>query len=148
MGLPVESEVLQAIENGLILFSDACHQLIRVVHLLYHGDFDWPGITIANQMIGSFGAIPWRFCTEDYNLALRGGAQSGYQLEGEPVTACWDDGLAPALRAHGMAIAEEGNVDDLINDFEGLYSNLMVPNKAPQEFTARACSASMPVISI
>lgn len=34
LGLPVESEVLQAIENGLILFSDACHQLIRVVQEL------------------------------------------------------------------------------------------------------------------
>lgn len=84
--------------------------------LRYHGDFDWPGIAIANQVMGSFGAIPWRFCTGDYDLALRGRERSGYQLKGEPVTACWDDGLAPAFRARGLAVAEEALADDLIND--------------------------------
>ncbi|MGI9148995.1 MAG: DUF2399 domain-containing protein [Chloroflexota bacterium] len=28
--------------------------------LLYHGDFDWPGLTIANSIITPFNAGPWR----------------------------------------------------------------------------------------
>jgi uncharacterized protein (TIGR02679 family) len=27
-------------------------------HLLYHGDFDWPGITIANGLFARFGVAP------------------------------------------------------------------------------------------
>jgi uncharacterized protein (TIGR02679 family) len=27
--------------------------------LLYHGDFDWPGLRIANRVMRSFGAQPW-----------------------------------------------------------------------------------------
>ena len=37
--------------------------------LRYHGDFDWPGITIANAMI-AHGCRPWRFAAADYDEAL------------------------------------------------------------------------------
>ncbi|MBI5165873.1 MAG: TIGR02679 family protein [Magnetospirillum sp.] len=95
--------------------------------LCYHGDFDWPGISIANQMIGKYGAKPWRFCAGDYDLAFRGGVRSGYELAGQPVVACWDAGLAPALRARGLAIAEEGLADDLIKDLAGREWDLVEP---------------------
>ncbi|HET8640711.1 MAG TPA: TIGR02679 family protein, partial [Pseudonocardiaceae bacterium] len=37
--------------------------------LRYHGDFDWPGITIANGIIGRFGARPWRLDSGAYRSA-------------------------------------------------------------------------------
>src|SRR5207253_6117247 len=36
------------------------------VRLLYHGDFDWGGIRIANLMRRRYGAEPWRFSVNDY----------------------------------------------------------------------------------
>jgi len=36
------------------------------VELHYHGDFDWPGITIANQLIAIHGCVPWRMSADDY----------------------------------------------------------------------------------
>ena len=37
--------------------------------LYYHGDFDWPGIGIGNFVMQQFGALAWRFRTEDYRAA-------------------------------------------------------------------------------
>ena len=28
--------------------------------LRYRGDFDWPGVAIANRVVTDFGAVPWR----------------------------------------------------------------------------------------
>lgn len=42
-------------------------QLARAgARLLYHGDFDWPGLRIANLVIRSFRAEPWRLGAGDY----------------------------------------------------------------------------------
>ena len=38
--------------------------------LRYHGDFDWPGITIANVLVGTHRCRPWRFGAADYVEAL------------------------------------------------------------------------------
>ncbi|MFM9613238.1 TIGR02679 family protein [Streptomyces niveiscabiei] len=39
---------------------------------VYHGDFDWPGITLANRIMGRYDASPWRMRTADYEyLVLR-----------------------------------------------------------------------------
>jgi uncharacterized protein (TIGR02679 family) len=40
--------------------------------LIYHGDFDWPGLRIANHMMQVHGAVPWRFGTADYQVAVAG----------------------------------------------------------------------------
>jgi uncharacterized protein (TIGR02679 family) len=80
--------------------------------LHYHGDFDWPGITIANFVVRTFGARPWRFCSEDYT------ATAGRPLNGTPVAANWDQSLAPKMQRQGRALDEEAVVDTLLDDLE------------------------------
>ncbi|WP_055546296.1 TIGR02679 family protein [Streptomyces sp. NBRC 110028] len=88
-------------------------------HFAYHGDFDWPGIALANRIIRRYDARPWRLSTEDYEqLATRTQAQGVPQLPlvGEPVTANWDPGLAPAMTGLGIALHEEATLDLLVAD--------------------------------
>jgi uncharacterized protein (TIGR02679 family) len=80
------------------------------VTLYYHGDFDWPGVTIANFVMRSFKAQPWRFRSDDYIEA------TGRQLEGTAVAADWDSALAPKMAKHGCALDEEAVVDTLLHD--------------------------------
>lgn len=47
----------------------------------YQGDFDWPGITLANRVIRRYEALPWRMGTADYeHLAARSQAEGIPQL--------------------------------------------------------------------
>jgi uncharacterized protein (TIGR02679 family) len=88
-------------------------------HFAYHGDFDWPGIALANRIIRRYDASPWRLSAEDYEqLATRTQAQGVPQLPlaGEPVTANWDPGLAPAMTGLGIALHEEATLDLLVAD--------------------------------
>ncbi len=32
----------------------------------YHGDFDWAGIAIANDLVQAFEVQPWRMAASDY----------------------------------------------------------------------------------
>ncbi|WP_326766368.1 TIGR02679 family protein [Streptomyces sp. NBC_01591] len=85
----------------------------------YHGDFDWPGITLANRIIRRYEALPWRMGAEDYErLAAASQAKGVPQLplEGRPVDADWDPGLAPAMAALGVALHEEATLDLLVGD--------------------------------
>jgi uncharacterized protein (TIGR02679 family) len=82
--------------------------------LLYHGDFDWPGIRIGNLVMRDFGAEPWRFATADYAMA----AGPGQALAGTPVAAAWDAALAPAMEQRGLATAEEAVAADLLLDLQ------------------------------
>jgi uncharacterized protein (TIGR02679 family) len=84
--------------------------------LHYHGDFDWPGLRIANVVIRSFGASPWRFGAVDYVVA--GATASGQALTGAPVAASWDAALAPAMEQRGLAIPEEGVAAALLLNLE------------------------------
>lgn len=79
--------------------------------LRYHGDFDWPGVQIANLVIRRFGAAPWRLAPEDYL-----GAPPGPALEGVPVDASWSHDLTTAMRERGCAVHEEQVVGDLLDD--------------------------------
>ena len=81
------------------------------VRLAYHGDFDWKGIQIANLVMRRHGAVPWRFCTDDY-LATSGGTT----LQGPPVEASWDPHLQAAMSKSGRAVHEEQVLEDLIVD--------------------------------
>jgi uncharacterized protein (TIGR02679 family) len=81
--------------------------------LRYHGDFDWPGITIANGIIARFGALPWRLDAGAYRSAAQCG---GPRLRGAPVTATWDPGLTVAMQRLGVKVEEERVLDDLLAD--------------------------------
>ncbi|MFD8864061.1 DUF2399 domain-containing protein [Streptomyces sp. NPDC059590] len=85
----------------------------------YHGDFDWPGIVLANRVIRRYDAVPWRMGTADYeHLAARSQAEGIPQLalDGQPVSADWDPDLAPAMTALGVALHEEATLDLLVDD--------------------------------
>ena len=83
--------------------------------LVYHGDFDWPGITIANNIMRRFGAKPWHFDEAAYKLSLRespledrhAAATGQMELTGKAVSAEWDPGLTCAMKAKKIAIPEE-----------------------------------------
>lgn len=80
------------------------------VTLRYHGDFDWPGLTIGNFVMRTFGAKPWRFGSEDYV------ATYGRRLQGAAVPAAWDAALGPRMAQHGYALDEEAVVEALLHD--------------------------------
>jgi len=88
--------------------------------LRYHGDFDWPGLRIANFTMREFHALPWRFGTQDY-LSAR--AEPGVPLvSGERIGAEWDAHLANAMAERGSAVHEESVVEDLLADLKELTS--------------------------
>jgi len=94
-------------------------QLARAgASLHYHGDFDWPGIAIANTVIGTFGARPWRFGANDYRAALERNALATRPIAGAAVDARWDGALAQAMQAHGRAIDEEALAETLLPDLD------------------------------
>ncbi|UUU21577.1 TIGR02679 family protein [Streptomyces sp. DSM 40750] len=85
----------------------------------YHGDFDWPGIILANRVMGRYGAEPWRMTAPDYEYLaarteLRG--MPPLPLVGTPVEATWDAELAPTMEALGVALHEEAALDLLLED--------------------------------
>ena len=94
-------------------------QLARAgARLLYHGDFDWPGVTIANTVLRDHGALPWRLGAADYLAAIRGATADRQPLTARPITASWDEALTPAMEQHGVAIAEESLAESLLRDLE------------------------------
>ncbi len=78
--------------------------------LLYHGDFDWPGLRIGNHVMRRFGAQPWRFGAQEYV------GRAGRPLQGQPVEAIWDAELAAAMRRAGYVLEEEAVVESLVED--------------------------------
>lgn len=79
--------------------------------LRYHGDFDWPGIAIANRLVAEAGVVPWRMGANDYLGAL---GQARLPLAGPPVDPVWDGELGAAMRHHGVALHEEAVLDDVL----------------------------------
>jgi uncharacterized protein (TIGR02679 family) len=77
--------------------------------LRYHGDFDWAGLSLANECVAEFGAVPWLMTVEDYTSGHGSVALLGTQVE-----AVWDPELAPAMRARGLAVHEEAVLDLLL----------------------------------
>jgi uncharacterized protein (TIGR02679 family) len=72
--------------------------------LRYHGDFDWPGLALAERAVGRHGLRPWLMGVADY---LDGVAVGGPPLVGTPVEPSWDPELGAAMRHHGHAVHEE-----------------------------------------
>jgi uncharacterized protein (TIGR02679 family) len=75
--------------------------------LKFHGDFDWPGLQIANHVVRTWGAVPWRYVAADYEAAAAAAPHAGRDLPDSAIVALWDAALAPAMRHHGLVIAEE-----------------------------------------
>lgn len=86
--------------------------------MLYHGDFDWPGMAIAGRLIAA-GAEPWRLTAADYDAALTGlPAESRLTLGGTRVSTPWDDSLAERMRRTGIAVHEESLLPVLLPDLK------------------------------
>jgi len=88
-------------------------------HLRYHGDFDWPGVAIANRVIGTFGSTAWRMGVADYEDALAAagaGVVELLPLDGRPVAAVWDAELTASMERAGVAVHEEAVLDVLVAD--------------------------------
>ena len=81
--------------------------------LLYHGDFDWPGVAIAGSVMARHGARPWRFGAADYRAAVRDDAVA---LAGTPQPTPWDTSLGPEMASTGRVVYEETVADVLIAD--------------------------------
>jgi len=84
--------------------------------LRYHGDFDWPGLRIANYVMRTWEARPWRFMPRDYEAAATDAPHTRRDLDGAGVEASWDAAVAPAMRRHGVAIAEVAGAASLLED--------------------------------
>jgi uncharacterized protein (TIGR02679 family) len=87
--------------------------------LAYRGDFDWPGIAIANRLIGRYEARPWRMGARDYEAHVATARERGTPLQpltGPPVEAVWDTELAPAMVELDAAVQEESALDLLLAD--------------------------------
>jgi uncharacterized protein (TIGR02679 family) len=81
------------------------------IALAYHGDFDWPGIQIANVIHRRHGFTSWRFSAADYCRA-----SGSLPLTGTPIEASWDPDLRRAMVESGRAIHEEQLLETLICD--------------------------------
>ncbi|GAB2503214.1 hypothetical protein GCM10027063_48170 [Promicromonospora xylanilytica] len=101
------------------------------VSVHYHGDFDWPGIEIANRLY-TLGASPWRMNAEDYDAAIKNAqATERLPLEGAARSTPWDPRLALAMQRHGTAVHEEALIELLLRDMRlGLTHKTGVPNSA------------------
>jgi len=87
--------------------------------LRYHGDFDWPGIAIANPLVAGLGCRPWRFGAADYVGALARLAPTVAELPPlgpRPIPPTWDRPLGDEMARAGRAVHEELVLDDLLAD--------------------------------
>ncbi len=84
--------------------------------LCYHGDFDWPGVGIANYVMRAWKARPWRFSACDYEAAVLTVPTRQRDLAEGNIAASWDLALACEMSRHGLAIAEEAVVGPLLQD--------------------------------
>lgn len=85
----------------------------------YHGDFDWPGLRIAQGLRQRVAWTPWRYTASDYAAALQGGPPSR-SLSGRPAPSPWDPELAVAMDEHGLAVEEEAVSHLLADDLVGV----------------------------
>lgn len=103
--------------------STAFHRLARIAvgdgaELRYHGDFDWPGVAIAADVIARHQARPWLMSAGDYQVGAA--TNDSYQeLTGDPVATPWDPELADVMRATGRAVYEETVADQLLASLSG-----------------------------
>lgn len=81
----------------------------------YHGDFDWPGVRIAETIRQRVTWTPWRYTAVDY-LAVASGDLPSRRLSGNAAPTPWDPALAEAMAQHGLAVEEEAVAELLAED--------------------------------
>lgn len=108
--------VCTAGEPNLVVDQVLGHLASEGVELRYHGDFDWPGIALANRAIARHAVRPWRMAADDYLQVLSVG---GTTLAGSPVEPTWDVELGAAMRRHERAVHEESVLSALIDELAG-----------------------------
>ena len=104
--------------------STAFHRLAAAVmagggELRYHGDFDWPGVSIAASVMARHGAVPWRFGAPDYLAGVRASGGEHVALSGIPRETPWDPALAEAMTKTGRVVYEESVTNALLRDLQG-----------------------------
>lgn len=93
-----------------LVVAEVLGRLVRSGGVLrYHGDFDWPGVALANACFRDYGARPWLMSADDYLTA-----NGAHQLTGQTVEAAWDPELGAAMRSRGVAVHEEAVLDRLL----------------------------------
>ncbi|HVC68626.1 MAG TPA: TIGR02679 family protein [Acidimicrobiales bacterium] len=109
--------------NPTLVVTMLLERLVAVgAAIRYRGDFDWPGVAIANRIIGAFGASPWRMSRADYDSALAAAGAGLVELpglDGRPVDAMWDSELTAAMERAGRAVHEESLLEQLVGDLTG-----------------------------
>ena len=104
--------------------STAFHRLAAAVvagggELRYHGDFDWPGVSIAASVMSRHGGVPWRLGARDYLAGVRAAAGEDVALSGAAQPTPWDPELARVMAATGRVVYEESVSDALLADLQG-----------------------------
>ncbi|MGI5340562.1 TIGR02679 family protein [Streptomyces sp. CA-181903] len=100
--------------------SAAALTLLRRLHaggtrVLYHGDFDWGGLRIANVLLRQVPWHPWRYTASAYRI-LATSTPRLPPLTGVPVTSPWDPALAQTLTELGVRVEEEIALAFLLRD--------------------------------
>jgi uncharacterized protein (TIGR02679 family) len=100
--------------------STAFRRLARIAleaggELWYHGDFDWPGVAIAADIIDRHGARAWLMNVSDYLAGVKTDGPC-VALNGDPVATPWDPELRETMRETGRAVYEETVTDQLLRD--------------------------------
>lgn len=94
--------------------------------LRYHGDFDWPGLSIAAKILRFPNAEPLRMSTVDYREAVDFAAAHRIDLPvlvGDRVDAPWDTGLADLMGTVGKSVSEEIVLPQLLSELRGTDQN-------------------------
>jgi uncharacterized protein (TIGR02679 family) len=86
-------------------------------HILYHGDFDWPGVAMANQLVAMFAVQPWHMSADDYLKS-----PACLPLAGSEVLPAWDADLGAAMRHRGLALHEEAVLGTLLDSLPDVPS--------------------------
>jgi uncharacterized protein (TIGR02679 family) len=81
----------------------------------YHGDFDWPGLRIAQALGQRVPWTPWRYTAADYLAALEADPLSR-SLTGRPALSPWDPELAEVMAERDLALEEEAVAERLSDD--------------------------------
>jgi uncharacterized protein (TIGR02679 family) len=79
--------------------------------LHYHGDFDWPGIAIAERIFREFSARPWLF---DHDAYIQASQRHGRPLIGTPIPTSWSLPMSEEMERVGLAYDEELLADALL----------------------------------
>jgi uncharacterized protein (TIGR02679 family) len=91
------------------------------VQLAYHGDFDWPGLAIANRIMTRYPTRPWQFTASCYRAAVEQAAARStprHPLTGRPAHSPWNPDLAEAMSELGISIHEEALIENLLTDLQ------------------------------